>query len=304
MTEQLSAWDRVQLARNAARPHALDYINELVSDFVEVHGDRLFGDDHALVGGIGSFRGRTVIVLGHQKGANTRENIDRNFGMPRPEGYRKALRLVRQAEKFGLPILTFIDTPAADPGLGSEERGQANAIAENLIAMAAMRIPAIATVVGEGGSGGALAISIADRILMLENAIYAVASPEACATILWKDAAQAPAAAEILRITAHDLHGFRIADEVIDEPVPAHEQPAATIRRVGDTIERHLLEVEKTIADEGIEALVAARYAKYRRIGRWIDEEENAFLHTVPATFQNGVGAKSATNENAERTPE
>jgi acetyl-CoA carboxylase carboxyl transferase subunit alpha len=302
MTEQLSAWDRVQLARNAARPHALDYINELVSDFVEVHGDRLFGDDHALVGGIGSFRGRTVIILGHQKGANTRENIDRNFGMPRPEGYRKALRLVRQAEKFRLPILTFIDTPAADPGLGSEERGQANAIAENLIAMAAMRIPAIATVVGEGGSGGALAISVADRILMLENAIYAVASPEACATILWKDAAQAPAAAEILRITARDLHGFGIADEVIEETVPAHDQPAATIRRVGDTIERHLLEVEKMIADEGIEALVAARYAKYRRIGRWIDEEENAFLHTALTTSENGVKAKSATAANAERT--
>jgi acetyl-CoA carboxylase carboxyl transferase subunit alpha len=303
MTEQLSAWDRVQLARNAARPHALDYINELVHDFVELHGDRLFGDDHALVGGIGSFRGRTVIVLGHQKGSNTRENIDRNFGMPRPEGYRKALRLIRQAEKFDLPLLTFIDTPAADPGLGSEERGQSNAIAENLIAMAAMRIPAIATVVGEGGSGGALAISLADRILMLENAIYAVASPEACATILWKDAAQAPAAAEILRITARDLCGFGIADEVIEEPVPAHEQPAATIRRVGDAIERHLLEVEKTVADSGIEALIAARYAKYRHIGRWIDEEENAFLHSALTTTENGIGDQSATIANAERTP-
>jgi acetyl-CoA carboxylase carboxyl transferase subunit alpha len=253
MTEQLNAWDRVQLARNAARPHALDYINELVKDFVELHGDRLFGDDHALIGGIGDFRGRTVVVLGHQKGANTRENIDRNFGMPRPEGYRKALRLIRQAEKFNLPVLTFIDTPAADPGLGSEERGQANAIAENLIAMAAMRVPAIATVVGEGGSGGALAISIADRILMLENAIYAVASPEACATILWKDAAQAPAAAEILRITAHDLHGFGIADEVIPEPVAAHLQPSATIQRAGDAIERHLRDVEQTIATLGID---------------------------------------------------
>ena len=304
MTEQLSAWDRVQLARNAARPHALDYINELVSDFVELHGDRLFGDDHALIGGLGSFRGRTVIVLGHQKGANTRENIDRNFGMPRPEGYRKALRLVRQAEKFGLPILTFIDTPAADPGLGSEERGQANAIAENLIAMAAMRIPAIATVVGEGGSGGALAISIADRILMLENAIYAVASPEACATILWKDAAQAPAAAEILRITAHDLHGFGIADEVIEETIPAHEQPAATIRRVGDTIERHLLEVEASITEKGIEALVAARYAKYRRIGRWIDQREDAFLLAAPTTSHNGVDSESAAGATTERTSE
>lgn len=289
MTEQLSAWDRVQLARNAARPHALDYINELVKDFVELHGDRLFGDDHALVGGIGEFRGRTVIVLGHQKGANTRENIERNFGMPRPEGYRKALRLIRQAEKFNLPVLTFIDTPAADPGLGSEERGQANAIAENLIAMAAMRVPAIATVVGEGGSGGALAISIADRILMLENAIYAVASPEACATILWKDAAQAPAAAEILRITANDLYGFGIADEVIPEPVAAHLQPAATIQRAGDSIERHLCDIEQTIATMGVEALVATRYAKYRGIGRWVDNGETIMRNGAVDHGPNGA---------------
>jgi acetyl-CoA carboxylase carboxyl transferase subunit alpha len=304
MTEPLSAWDRVQLARNATRPHALDYINELVDDFVELHGDRLFGDDHALVGGIGSFRGRTVIVLGHQKGSNTRENIDRNFGMPRPEGYRKALRLIRQAEKFKLPILTFIDTPAADPGLGSEERGQANAIAENLIAMASMRVPAIATVVGEGGSGGALAISIADRILMLENAIYAVASPEACATILWKDAAQAPAAAEILRITARDLYEFGIADDVIPEPMPAHEQPVATIRLVGDAIERHLLEVEKTIESEGIDALVAQRYAKYRRIGNWIDEKETAFLKSTLAPTDREATPASADLANAEHARE
>jgi acetyl-CoA carboxylase carboxyl transferase subunit alpha len=289
VAEPLSAWDRVQLARNAARPHSLDYINELVKDFVELHGDRLFGDDHALVGGIGDFRGRTVIVLGHQKGANTRENIERNFGMPRPEGYRKALRLIHQAEKFNLPVLTFIDTPAADPGLGSEERGQSHAIAENLIAMAAMRVPAIATVVGEGGSGGALAISIADRILMLENAIYAVASPEACATILWKDAAQAPAAAEILRITAHDLHGFGIADEVIPEPIAAHLQPAATIQRVGDAIERHLNEIEQTIATTGIDTLVATRYAKYRGIGRWVDTGETILHNGASAPGPNGI---------------
>jgi len=294
MVEPLSAWDRVQLARNPARPHALDYINELVTDFVELHGDRLFGDDHALIGGIGEFRGRAVIVLGHQKGANTRENIERNFGMPRPEGYRKALRLIRQAEKFNLPVLTFVDTPAADPGLGSEERGQANAIAENLIAMAAMRVPAIATVVGEGGSGGALAISIADRILMLENAIYAVASPEACATILWKDAAQAPAAAEILRITAHDLHGFGIADEVIPEPVAAHLQPSATIQRAGDAIERHLCDVEQTIATMGIDTLVASRYAKYRGIGRWVDNGETMLRNSVNAQSQNGIKPEPA----------
>lgn len=276
MAETLTAWDRVQLARQAMRPHSLDYIHDLVHGFVEMRGDRVFGDDRALVGGIGNFRGRTVMALGHQKGSNTRENIERNFGMPKPEGYRKALRLIRLAEKFGIPVITFIDTPAADPGLGSEERGQATAIAENLIEMAAMRVPSIATVVGEGGSGGALAISVADRILMLENAIYAVASPEACATILWKDSSQAPSAAEILRITARDLESFGIADEVIDEPVPAHEQPGATIQRVGDVIERHLAEVEASIAETGIESVVEARYKKYRKIGCWVDESEDA----------------------------
>jgi acetyl-CoA carboxylase carboxyl transferase subunit alpha len=199
------------------------------------------------------------------------------------------LRLIRQAEKFNLPVLTFIDTPAADPGLGSEERGQANAIAENLIAMAAMRVPAIATVVGEGGSGGALAISIADRILMMENAIYAVASPEACATILWKDAAQAPAAAEILRITANDLHGFGIADEVIPEPVAAHLQPAATIQRAGDSIERNLRDIEQTIATMGVEAVVAARYAKYRGIGRWVDNGETILRNGAVNHSRNGA---------------
>ncbi len=286
MADQLTAWDRVQLARHAARPHSLDYIHSLVRDFVELRGDRVFGDDHALVGGIGNFRGRTVLAMGHQKGSNTRENIERNFGMPKPEGYRKALRLIRLAEKFGLPILTFIDTPAADPGLGSEERGQATAIAENLIAMASMRVPAIAIVIGEGGSGGALAISVADRILMLENAIYAVASPEACATILWKDAAQAPAAAEILRITARELKDFGIADEMIAEPVPAHEQPAATIQRVGDAIERHLAFVEQSITEFGIDSVVATRYKKYRQIGRWIDDSQDEIHQSTTGAEQ------------------
>lgn len=280
VAENLTAWDRVQLARHANRPHSLDYIHELVRGFVELCGDRLYGDDRALIGGIGNFRGRTVMAIGHQKGSNTRENIERNFGMPKPEGYRKALRLIRLAEKFELPLLTFIDTPAADPGLGSEERGQATAIAENLIEMAAMRIPAIATVIGEGGSGGALAIGVADRILMLENAIYAVASPEACATILWKDAGQAPAAAEILRITARDLKEFGIADEVIDEPVPAHEQPATTIQRVGDAIHRHLVSVEQAVHDSGIDTVVDTRYKKYRYIGRWMEETEESIQKT------------------------
>lgn len=276
MSETLSAWDRVLLARNAARPHTLDYIHELISGFVELHGDRHFGDDQALVAGIGSFRGITVMVMGHQKGTNTRENLDRNFGMPRPEGYRKALRLMRHAQKFRMPILSFIDTPAADPTLGSEERGQAVAIAENLLAMAGLPVPTIAIVIGEGGSGGALAIGVSDRILMLENAVYAVASPEACATILWKNAAEAPAAAAILRVTAADLHGFGIADEVIPEPVPAHQQAQPTIQRVGDVIARHLDQLLATVVDpcQGTQALLDARYNKYRHIGRWVESQE------------------------------
>lgn len=273
-TPSISAWERVLLARNATRPHTLDYINELVRDFVELHGDRHFGDDQALVAGIGDFRGHPVMVVGHQKGANTRENLVRNFGMPRPEGYRKALRLMRQAEKFSLPLLTFIDTPAADPGLGSEERGQAVAIAENLLAMASLKIPTIAVVIGEGGSGGALAIGVTDRILMLENAIYAVASPEACATILWRDAAQAPAAAETLRFTAADLLEFGIVDEIIPEARPAHEEPGTTIHQVGDAVERHLLELLPSMgSNAAIQQMLETRYDKYRRIGRWTEGE-------------------------------
>lgn len=280
MPETLSAWERVLLARNPARPHTLDYIADLISNFVELHGDRRFGDDRALVGGIGAFRGRTVVAIGHQKGANTRENLERNFGMPHPEGYRKALRLMRHAEKFGFPVIAFIDTPAADPGLGSEERGQAVAIAENLLAMASLTVPTVAIVIGEGGSGGALAISAADRLLMLENAIYAVASPEACATILWKDSAKAPEAAATMRVTAADLQGFGIVDEVIPEPTPAHEQPAPTIQRVGDAIERHLKALLAAAgAPGGVDALLETRYQKYRQIGRWATAGED-LVHT------------------------
>ncbi|HUZ01332.1 MAG TPA: acetyl-CoA carboxylase carboxyltransferase subunit alpha [Thermomicrobiaceae bacterium] len=269
MLEAPSAWDRVLRARNAARPHALDYIGDMIDGFVELHGDRHFGDDHALVGGIGGFRGRSVIVIGHQKGGNTRENLERNFGMPRPEGYRKALRLMRQAEKFDMPVISLVDTPAADPGLGSEERGQSVAIAENLLAMASLRVPTVAIVIGEGGSGGALAISVADRLLMLENAIYAVASPEACATILWRDVARAPEAAAALRLTAADLFEFGIVDEVIPEPVSADQEPGPVMRRVADALERHLAELEVGQHRDGVDALLARRYAKYRRIGRW-----------------------------------
>lgn len=292
MPETLSAWERVLLARNPARPHTQDYVADLISGFVELHGDRRFGDDPALLGGIGTFRGRAVVVVGHRKGANTQENLAHNFGMPRPEGYRKALRLMQHAEKFGMPLIAFVDTPGAEPGIGSEERGQAVAIAENLLALASLRVPTLAVVIGEGGSGGALAISVADRILMLENAIYAVASPEACATILWKDVSKAPEAAATMRVTAADLYGFGIVDEVIPEPVPAHEQPTQTIQRVGDALERHLSELEALVhdGDAGIDALLAARYQKYRRIGRWVEE-------TDPTRHPNGPVPSHAADQ-------
>ena len=268
----LSAWERVKLARHADRPHTLDYIQELVVDFVELHGDRAFGDDRALIGGIGTFRSRSVLILGHQKGANTRENLARNFGMPKPEGYRKARRLMTHAEKFALPVVTFIDTPAADPGIGSEERGQSTAIAESLLTMVGLRVPIVTAVIGEGGSGGALAISLGDRLLMLENAVYAVASPEACAAILWKDATKASTAAETMRVTASDLARFGIVDELIPEPVAAHEAPRETIATVGEAIARHLDELTATFDpddEETVERLLAARYEKFRRIGAW-----------------------------------
>lgn len=267
-----TAWDRVKLARHPERPHVLDYLADLTTDWVELHGDRTFGDDRALIGGLASFDGQTVMVLGHQKGNDTRENIARNFGMARPEGYRKAERLMRHAEKFGFPLLTFIDTPGAEPGIGSEERGQGTAIAESLLTMADLGVPSVAVVIGEGGSGGALAIGVADRLLMLEHAIYAVASPEACAAILWKDAGRAAEAAETMRITASDLAAFGIIDEVIPESVPAHQRPKDAIRSTGAAIARHLRELVAAYpaTDPGaIERLRTARYARFRRIGAW-----------------------------------
>lgn len=269
----VTAWDRVKLARQVDRPHTLDYLNELTQDFIELHGDRVFGDDQALIGGLASFRGRTVLALGHQKGRVTRENIVRNFGMARPEGYRKADRLMRHAEKFGIPIIAFIDTPGADPTIGSEERGQGTAIAESLLTMASLRTPIVAIVIGEGGSGGALAIGVADRILMLENSVYAVASPEGCAAILWKDVAKAPEAAETMRITAADLHGFGIVDEVVAEAAPAHERPRDAILAAGEAIARHLDELLALCAEEhGLDRLLDRRYDKFRRIGSWREE--------------------------------
>lgn len=270
---ELTAFERVKLARDSARPGTLDYIAGLVKNFVELHGDRVFGDDQALLGGIGTFRGRTVLILGHQGGTNTRENIARNFGMPRPEGYRKARRLMQHASKFGMPILTFIDTSGADPGIGSEERGQGTAIAESLLEMIGVEVPIVTTVIGEGGSGGALAISLGDRILMLENAVYAVASPEACAAILWKDSGRAADAAATMRITAADLERFRMIDELIPEDVPAHLAPQETISRVGDRIATHLDDLMASFMpgdQAAINRLLDSRHDKFRKIGAWI----------------------------------
>lgn len=266
----LSAWDRVVLARHPERPHTIDYIRGLTNGFVELHGDRQFGDDPAIIGGLAQFNDWTVVVVGHQKGATTRENLERNFGMANPEGYRKVERLMKHGDKFGIPVITFVDTPGAEPGIGSEERGQGTAIAESLQSMVELKTPVITVIIGEGGSGGALAIGMADRMLMLENAIYAVASPEACAAILWKDSSKAPEAAESMRITANDLYSFGIVDQVIEEPQPAHEQKAETIAAVGESIESSLHELMETVDQpSGIDRLMEQRYEKYRRIGTW-----------------------------------
>ena len=270
-----SAWDRVKLARHVDRPHTLDYLNELTLDFVELHGDRAFGDDRALIAGVARFGKTSVLVMGHQKGREMKENLARNFGMARPEGYRKADRLMRHAEKFNLPIITFIDTPGADPTIGSEERGQGAAIAESLMTMTSLRTPVVAVVIGEGGSGGALAIGVADRVLMLENSIYSVVSPEGCATILWRDVAKAPEAAESMRVTAHDLLGFGMIDEIIAEEPPAHERPIETIMAAGAAITRHLAElIDRVDSGAGMAQLLDDRYAKFRRMGAWREEHQ------------------------------
>ena len=267
-TPELTPWDRVQLARHPQRPHTLDYIAALCEDFVEFHGDRRFGDDPAIVGGIATFNQRTVMVIGHQKGSDTRENMKRNFGMSHPEGYRKAQRLMRQAEKFGIAVICFVDTPAADPKKESEERGQGNAIAESILVMTNLRVPIVAAVIGEGGSGGALAISVADRILMQENAIFSVAPPEAAASILWRDSAKAPDAARALKLTARDLYELRIIDEVVPEPVGgAHQSPQEAITALGARIRAHL----DTISQIEIPALLKQRYQKYRVIGQYAE---------------------------------
>lgn len=282
---QSPAWEKVLLARHVARPHALDFINILTKDFMELRGDRHYGDDAALVGGIAQFENRAVLVLGNQKGRDTKENIYRNFGSARAEGYRKAYRLMQHAAKFKLPILTFVDTGGAFPGKESEERGIAMAIAENLLLMSRLPVPIISLVTGEGGSGGALAISVADRLLMLENAVYSVASPEGSATILWRDVSQAPAAAEAMKITAPDLLEFGIIDEIVPEPAGgAHTDPNALMITVRETLLRDLEDLERNYTSQGeagIQAMLEARYQKYRKIGSWQELSEKK-LEDVP----------------------
>ena len=261
---KLTPWQRTQLARHPQRPSTLDYIGEIFRDFLEFHGDRSFGDDRAIVGGFARFNDRSVMVIGHQKGKTLKERMQRNFGMPNPEGYRKALRLMKMAEKFGRPIVTFIDTPGAYPGIGAEERGQAEAIARNLYAMSRLTVPIISIVIGEGGSGGALALGVSDRILMLEHGVYSVISPEGCAAILWDDPAKVPDAAASLKMTAQDLVDLRIVDDVIPEPLGgAHREPKAVTDRVAKALTNQLSQ----LTDLSLDQLLTQRDHKYRRMG-------------------------------------
>jgi acetyl-CoA carboxylase carboxyl transferase subunit alpha len=261
--KHLSPWQRVQVARNTRRPFTMDYINLIFTDFIELHGDRAFRDDAAIIGGWARLDGETVMIIGHQRGRDTKENLKRNFGMPHPEGYRKALRLMKLAEKFHVPVLTFIDTTGAWAGIGAEERGQSEAIARNLLDMSQLQVPIIATVIGEGGSGGALALGVADRVLMLENAVYSVISVEGCAAILWKDGKSPEMrekSAAALRVTAQDLFEMRVIDEIVPEPEGgAHANIDATVHAVQDALNKNLEELRKLRP----ERLVRRRRQKY-----------------------------------------
>jgi acetyl-CoA carboxylase carboxyl transferase subunit alpha len=269
--ENLTPWQRVQIARHPKRPYTLDYIEMIMTDFIELHGDRLFGDDRALIGGLAKLDGQNLIVVGHQKGKDTKESIKRNFGCAHPEGYRKALRLFKMAEKFHFPVVSFIDTPGAYPGIGAEERGQAEAIAQNLSVMPILKTPILVIVIGEGGSGGALGIGVGDRICILENAYYSVISPEGCAAILWKERKKAPEAAQALRLTAKDLLNLGVVDEVIPEPLGgAHRNPQEAAQNVKEAIVRHLKELKQLPIDE----LVELRYEKFRKIGVFKEKGE------------------------------
>jgi acetyl-CoA carboxylase carboxyl transferase subunit alpha len=266
----LTGWQITQLARHIDRPKASHYIQGMFDNFIELHGDRNYGDDPAILGGIAKFNGRVVTLIAHQKGADAKEMAYRNFGMPHPEGYRKALRLMKMAEVFKKPILTMIDTPGAFPGVGAEERGQAEAIARNLKMMIMLQTPILTIVIGEGGSGGALAIGVGDRILMLEHSIYSVISPEGCAAILWKDGEKGKeVAAESLKLTASDLYRLRVIDEIVKEPLGgAHRDPKGMTETLKEVMERHLRELEKMNTED----LLALRYEKFRRMGTFIDE--------------------------------
>jgi acetyl-CoA carboxylase carboxyl transferase subunit alpha len=263
---RLSPWQKVQISRHANRPYTLDYIEAMLTDFTEMHGDRSFADDPAIVCGMAKLDGMPVVIIGHQKGRTLKDRVFRNFGQPNPEGYRKALRLMRFAEKFKKPIITFIDTQGAYPGIGAEERGQGESIARNLLVMSLLKVPIIAVVIGEGGSGGALALGVADRVLMLEHATYSVISPEGCAAILWNNGAKASEAAELLKITAQDLFHMNVIDEVVEEPIGgAHRDARRASELLKEAITRNLMEIKNLSTDE----LVKRRYEKFRKLGMY-----------------------------------
>ncbi|TVQ93156.1 MAG: acetyl-CoA carboxylase carboxyltransferase subunit alpha [Deltaproteobacteria bacterium] len=270
---RLSPWQRTQLSRHPKRPYTLDYVKDLCTEWLELHGDRAGHDDHALITGTARFQGRPVAILGHQKGRNTKENLDRNFGMARPEGYRKALRIMHLAERFSMPILCFIDTPGAFPGIDAEERGQAEAIARNILEMSRLTVPIFAVVIGEGGSGGALAIGVANRVVMMENSVYSVISPEGCAAILWRDRAEGPRAAEALKITAKDCLSLGVIDEVVPEPAGgAHRHPEQAIRTLGECLARHLEQLRELEPEE----IRADRYDRFRKLGAFTQIQASA----------------------------
>jgi len=268
----LTPWQRVQIARHPQRPYTLDYINMIMRDFVELHGDRAFSDDKAMVCGFARLDNLKLLVVGHQKGRDTNENLMRNFGSANPEGYRKAMRLMKLAEKFGVPVVTFIDTPGAYPGIGAEERGQAEAIANNLREMASLQVPIVILIIGEGGSGGALGIGVGDKICVMQNSYYSVISPEGCAAILWKDRAKADMAASALKLTAQDLLNFGIIDTVIPEPLGgAHRNPQAA----AENVKKAILESINEISMIPKEKMLEKRYEKFRRIGKFTDPSQN-----------------------------
>jgi acetyl-CoA carboxylase carboxyl transferase subunit alpha len=267
----LTPWQVTQIARHAQRPYTLDYVAEIFTDFQELHGDRAFADDRSIVGGLARFNGQACVVLGHQKGRDTKERGLRNFGMSRPEGYRKALRLMKLAEKFGLPVFTFVDTPGAYPGIGAEERGQSEAIGRNIFEMAQLEVPIIATIIGEGGSGGALAIGVGDQLLMLQYSIYSVISPEGCASILWKTAERASDAADALGITAHRLKALGLVDKIVSEPVGgAHRDP----RQMAAFLKRALNDALRQVSDLKPKELLQRRYDRLQSYGRFSDTKE------------------------------